>query len=144
MEKKKVIAISIVVIAALSTLCYFLFYVPYENQIAYQQNVECNALVAKYRASQDLIGTVVSPEESHFNKNLNTCLSEEMIVSISTSETQTTKLIYDVVNGKFVVTTGIDTKTVGGISTTTIISGNLVNGVSPDEFAQQEATLMSE
>lgn len=144
MKNKRTAIIIVTGVIALGLLCYFLFYLPYENQIAYQQSVECNALVAKYRTSQDLTGTVVSPPESHFNKKLNTCLSEEMIISISTGETQTTKQIYDVVNGKFVLTTGIDTKTIDGISTTTIISDNLVNGVPPDEFVQQEAILMSE
>ena len=101
--------------------------------------------LAKYRANQGLASyLVVSPQKSHFNRKLNTCLSEETLISISTNETQKTKMIDDVVSGGFVLTTGVDTKTVNGVSTTTPIYQNLVNGVTPDEFAQQEEILMTE
>jgi hypothetical protein len=140
---------AVVAILVIGVGGYFLFYVPYENQIIYQQNVECTALVAKSEASSeasiarllgDLNGWLFYPSQSHFNQRLNTCLgyfsnSDTIMLKGSADQMYFSKSIMDVVGNKTIVTS--ETEMV--LSTTT-----LIGGVSTDDFAQQEAALMSE
>lgn len=149
MKNKKVIISAVVGVFVVGLLGYFLFYVPYENQIAYQQNVACSELVTKAEASDETqIAQVVRilnvwlfyPPQSHFNKRLNTCLgyfSNSYTISSNNSATQLyfSRSISDVISNKTIVTS--DTEMV--LSNTTLVSG-----VSSDEFNRQEAILMSE
>ncbi len=142
-----------IVLAALMVFClfaYFVFYVPHENQIAYQQSVECTGLVAQAEKSNEaktqgsLRGFIFAEPKAHFNRRLNTCLGDfsanySTNVNATTGELTITKSIVDVVSNAAIFTSVTNTFTSNGVSTTT-----LSGGISPDDFIVQENILMTE
>ncbi len=152
-------AIIVSVIALAIVIAYFAFYQPYENQIAYQRNVQCSDLVAKYVANDKLTFQQLgvsnnNPLEnwwnssSHFSRSLNTCLGD--IAYTQTNLSAATKpngvdqyidsSIVDVVSNKILVESDVDRNIAHDGSTTYTV----LKGVSPSQFKQEETTLMSE
>ena len=143
--KNKTTAIVLAALMVFGLLAYFVFYVPHENQIAYQQGVECNNLVAKAEAAYEaktgnVPGVSFNAPGAHFNKRMNTCLGsftgkEYVVINATTNRFDVTKWIVDVVSNATILSSVTSTLTSQNTSTTTLNSG-----VSADDFMLQENT----
>ena len=145
----KILAAAVLIIGVGS---YFLFYVPYENQFAYQQNLECSKLVTQTETSDEVkitqvlgsTGLIFSTPQSHFNKVLNTCIGVFSFNISNYSKTagyiEFSLSIVDVVSGKTILSSDTSMTTSKGVNNSTTLN----SGVSQDAFKQQEAVLMSE
>lgn len=136
----------------LAVVGYFVFYVPYSNQLAYQRNVGCAQMANAYwtnMKAEDIQqfgsapGTYFPDPISHFNSRLNTCLVETHIVSVdlksSSGDQLISRSVIDVVSGKALIQDSVDLRFAGNsVSTTTVA------GLPDQDFERQEAALMGQ